>query len=198
MRKLAIFILCCCFFSGGQLSGQEQYYGEIGLGMGKVGFDSSDFWDPGFDSFGLWAGYPFSDGFSVEAGFMNLGEFEDRIFYSDKGGSGFVTFSADSVINFNLGVRGTLPVTEAKSLHARAGLSLWDVDVSVDGNPANVDTTEAADRFFTESSNGVDFYLGWGATIDISPKNYLMVEYWYVEADGVDMIHGLTGLGFKF
>ncbi|MAW75936.1 MAG: hypothetical protein CMJ95_00905 [Planctomycetes bacterium] len=190
MRVLAILVLCSCVLSPGWVFGQGQSYGEVFMGYGKTGDDSSA------DAFGLWAGYPVSDGFSVEVGFLYLGKYSKSVLVDVvKGGSDFVTFSADSVSSLNLGVRGTLVLDRGMSLYGRAGLAMWDVGVSVDGDAGDV---VGDGHFFTDSSDGSDFYIGLAATIDISPTSYFLVDCWFLDADGIDMASVGVGLGMDF
>ncbi len=106
--------------------------GSIGSANLEESFDDFDV-DDDVEAYRLLAGWQFSDMFSLEAGYQNFGDFEERV---DLGGT--IARTVLTADGWTLGGTVGAPISESFSLFGRAGVFMWDADVRVDGIRAAV------------------------------------------------------------
>jgi OOP family OmpA-OmpF porin len=117
-------------------------------------------------SIGIRGAYNINKNVALEASYQNYGE---ASWNSNDDFANQVDIGADTAA-FNLGVKGILPLDDGFSLHARAGLSFWDVDIEVKNSftPGVV---------YKGSDSGNDFYYGVGAQYSVNEKLSIGLEY---------------------
>ncbi len=194
MRVFSPVVLCLIILVPGVLLGQGLQYAEAFIG-------SAQFEDYDDRSIGIRTGYAFSDRFSVEIGYVDFGTYEETFFVGDGdptcvidcGGEEtppVTEFSIDSLTSLNIGIMGSMPWKDNISLHARAGLAMWEAEGSL--------TDGISGDILSGSNDGDDIYFGVGARIDVSATTYLTADYWMVDADGADLSTITAGVGFSF
>jgi hypothetical protein len=155
----------------------------LGGSVGSVSF-TDNFDALGIDtdstSYRLTAGLQLNDFFSVEGGYHNFGDFEQR--FNVIGDPIDVRLKADG---FTLGVTGSIPLGSGLSLFGRAGGFFWDGDTNL-SNPS---------RIRPEDSNP---YLGAGATVAFSEHlklvgDWTRYEFEFTESDVISL-----GLTYRF
>lgn len=147
---------------------------SIGAASLNDDFDGFDI-DSSSTAFRVVAGWQFNDYFSLEGGYHNFGEFEQRL---DVGGEAAdVSLKADG---FLLGGTGSIPLGEKFALYARAGAFFWDGDADINN------VTEAR----PENTN---LYIGAGARFAFSDR-FALVGDW-VSYSLEDVQSGVTSVG---
>jgi OOP family OmpA-OmpF porin len=106
-------------------------------------------------SIGIRGAYNINKNVAIESSYQSYGEASQDM--------------SDSSVNtdttaVNLAVKGILPLDYGFSLHARAGLSFWDLDVEVGGAMRGGDS-------------GNDTYYGVGAQYSVNEKYSIGLEY---------------------
>lgn len=142
-------------------------------------------------SLSLFAGYRFSEHFSLEAGYVDLGTAEYR-------SSGVVdpigpqpatpaTYSADfEVKGFTAAAIGALPLNEMFDLHARVGVLFADTEIS---ETASIGADSARDSFSADSR---DFFYGLGAGLHLGANWTLSLDWQQFKDVGDDDETGET------
>ena len=110
-------------------------------------------------AFRLVAGWRFNRYFSLEGGYHNFGEFEQRFVADDT--SIRIGLKADG---FTLGMTGTLPLGDKFGLYGRTGYFFWDGDAEIN----NVSQARPEDA---------NLYLGAGAQYSFSERWTLIGDY---------------------
>ena len=163
----------------GAASADSGLYLGAGIGSASLAedFDGFDV-DDDTESYRILGGLQLGDALGIEAGYMNFGDFEERI---DLGGSTAVTrLTADG---WTLGGTLSMPLSDAVSLFGRGGIFVWDADVEVNGVRAAVD----------DDSNP---YYGGGAKVSFTPNFSLVGDWTRYELDDVDT--DVLSLGFEY
>lgn len=153
----------------------------LGAGIGSAtlaeDFDGFDI-DDDTESYRFLGGLQLGDALGIEAGYMNFGDFEERIDFG--GGTALTRLTADG---WTLGGTLSMPLSNAVSLFGRGGVFVWDAGVEVDGIRAAVD----------DDSNP---YYGGGAKVSFT-RNFSLVGDWTrYELDEVDT--DVYSLGFEY
>lgn len=146
----------------------EGYFGGEIL-LGKTDQDlKSEFGNSSGDdtSFGVRGSYNLSKSSAFELSYVSHGETNDT--YIDEFGDFISERISSSALN--VGYKGSVPLEGGVSLHARFGLSFWDVELSA------TDSSFAGVTFKGDDS-GSDIYYGIGAQFAISEKFTIGVEY---------------------
>jgi len=146
------------FFSGEILLGKtdQELKSDFG-GRGTGGDDTS---------FGIRGAYNLNKNVAFELGYMNHGETDDT----------YISMFGDTINDkisstaFNLGVKGVIPFESSFSIHARLGLSFWDVELEETNSAFPGETFEGDD-------SGNDLYYGIGAQYAINEKFTIGAEY---------------------
>lgn len=137
---------------------------------------------PEYDTFGVRGGYEIDQTWSIEADFQTgIG--------SEWTGYGDSTLHLNADLTAIVGgfVRGSMPLGERASLHARLGYAFGEFDISSDGTEAS----SIVDNF-----DGIAF--GAGAAFDITDQIYLRGDYTQIEGDHITTSAFTLGAGFKF
>ena len=176
----------------------------LGLNLGQATYDASlddfAFLDDGSiisadlddkdSSFSITVGYQFTPNFSVEGGFIDLGELAvDAV--SD--GSGFLYFPGDVRLSaevdglfFNL--KGLIPLNESFSLYGKFGLLKWDGEVTLSDATGSI----------SGDDDGNDTFFGAGAAFSINNNFSLNIDYSLYDLDGDDVDVLSVGIQYKF
>lgn len=114
-------------------------------------------------------GYHFSPFFALELGYIDFGEFGDRIAEAEADG-----WTAAALLRF--------PLTDTTSLHGKVGMLFWDADV------------RAADEV-SEAVDDSDLFYGVGLDFRVGPMLSLIVEYvrYEIDIDGSNFALPLRG-----
>lgn len=147
--------------------------------IGNAAIDEAvdDFrFDSDSTSYRLFGGYQFNSYLAVEAGYLDLGTFNEQILQNGNS----VSISADAD-GFTFAVRGTVPVGERFALHASIGSFFWD----------------GANQIAEINSNVSDsnLFFGAAASFDVTDNVALRIEAAQYELDGVDA--NVVAAGFQ-
>lgn len=118
-------------------------------------------------SYRLFGGYQFNSYLSLEAGYLDLGTFNEQVLQNGTS----VPLSADAD-GFTFAVRGSVPVGERFALHVSAGSFFWNGASQIAGINSNVSDS--------------NLFLGAAASFDVTENVALRVEAAQYELDGVD------------
>ena len=193
MEKLTLAVVFAAFAL--PVAAENDFSIELLGGSANQESSIEDFSTEGDDiSIGIRGAYRFHKNIAVELAYQDYGETDETV--EDQG----VTVN-DKVSSsaFNLGVKGILPFDNGLSLHARAGLAIWDVEIK-ETYP------DFPDTIFKADDNGNDLYLGLGLQYDITEQFVIGAEYTYTEMDvslyGVPLDHEVANLavslGYRF
>lgn len=112
----------------------------------------------------IFAGYQFNPNFGIEGGYYDLGKFSidgnDSLFG--------VTRLAIEVSGLTLAAVGTIPLGERFRIFGKAGLFVWDADVSVESSTFGNGSL---------GEDGTDPLIGVGASFDLVRNLALRVEW---------------------
>ena len=174
----AIFLLTV---SPGAVVAEGHFYlaGSIGSASLRDDFDGFRV-DTDSTSYRLVGGRQFNDFFSLEFGYHNFGEFEQRF---DDGGTPLnIGLKADG---FTLGLTGTLPIGENFGLFARGGYFFWDGDAEIN----NVSQARPEDT---------NPYLGVGAKFMLAERLTLVGDWTKYQLDDTFSDVVSVGLSYNF
>jgi len=141
-------------------------------------------------SFGFNLGYQLTENFSLEVGYVDLGEFTlDAV--SD--GSGFLYFPGNVDMAFEttgvtLALKLQAPVNEAISLYGKFGVLSYEVDFSFSNSGVSGSDT-------VDDSN--DTFYGLGASFAVGNNTSLNIDYVLYSLDDLDVDVASVGLEFK-
>lgn len=130
------------------------------------------------------AGYNFNQYISIDASYIDLGEFS----HSVEGGSSR-GMESTSINGVTVGATGSLPLSENFKLYAKAGYLFWDLEE---------DFTETTPNFHAEGkykAKNNDVFYGVGAAYIIG-KTELSLDYTFYAVEKIDI--DLFSLGLKF
>lgn len=143
--------------------------------------------DESFEGFGIdtsttaWrftAGWQFSDYFTLDAGYHNFGQFDQRFDLGDA--IAIVSVEADG---YTVGATLGLPVGENLTLFARGGAFIWEAEARLDNR--NFD--------FPEDTNP---YYGAGADFKVTRRLSLVGDWTRYELDAAES--DVISLGFRY
>jgi OOP family OmpA-OmpF porin len=139
-------------------------FGQTSVDLGPCELDISCTSDDSDTAFKIFGGYKFNPNWGIEGAYIDAGEL------SQSGTDSFLgTASATiEVSGINLAVLGIIPVSERFSLQGKAGLFLWDMDVSFTSSvfgPASL------------NEGGTSPMFGIGGTFNINKQIGILVEY---------------------
>lgn len=171
MRKLPLIIAACAMAASPFACHASGY---IGASIGQTNIDIPGF-DDG-DSIAISGGYKFSDNFAIEASYVELGDSKDNE-------APVWTLKADGI---NLAAIGIIPATDKIDVFGKLGMYMWDFSVNEAG--------------FGEiySKDGTDLSLGFGASMLVTERFGLVVEYQEFEVDDEDLSNISLGARFRF
>lgn len=139
-------------------------------------------------SYGIRGSYLANKNIALELAYQNYGETDKS--YPEEGGTTSEMLSSSAI---TLGVKGILPFDNGFSLHARAGLSVWDYKVAVTN-------TAFLEEGVSLKDDGNDLYYGIGMQYAINPQlsigaEYTMTEMGATVADVVSIDNEVKNLG---
>lgn len=176
--KLALAILVASLPGVALADGHWLFGGSIGNASVDEPVDGFVF-DSSSTSFRLYGGYEFNDYFTLEAGYMDLGDFDESLLL----GGQTIDIAADAS-GFTFSARGTLPLGEKFSLLASIGSFFWDGKTQIAGIRDNVSDS--------------NMFFGVGAIYSFSPGFSLRADISRFELDGVDSDVGSVGFQIDF
>ncbi|MCZ6500772.1 MAG: outer membrane beta-barrel protein [Gammaproteobacteria bacterium] len=142
----------------------------IGGAIGTANIDEmvSGFqFDSDSTSYRLYGGRQFNDYFALEAGYLDLGSFNEQVLV----GGNVVPVSADAD-GFTFAAVGSIPAGERFSLHATIGSFFWDGANAIAGINSNVSDS--------------NMFFGAGLSYSLTPNMSLRGDAVRYELDGVD------------
>lgn len=151
-------------------------------------------------------GYQFSDNFSIEGGYVDLGETSISTTSPITGTAYGSTVAVDGNLGIDatglvLGLRVGGSVNDQLAIFGRAGIYDWKSDVSVAGT-LTIDGTSYAGSASTKLDDGTDVYLGLGAEYSLTDNVALSIDWTQyaleVLADDLDVDTFNLGIKVKF
>ena len=112
--------------------GHWLFGGAIGTASIDESIDGFRF-DADSTTFRLYGGYQFNDYFALEAGYLNLGSFDEQV----QQDGNIVPVSADAD-GFTFAAQASIPLGEKFDLHGTVGSSFWDGSNEIAGVGDNV------------------------------------------------------------
>lgn len=173
--KLALIALALTLSLPGATHAQETgAYLDASVGRSDI---NESGWDNGM-SFSIGGGYSFNESISVEARYIDFGEFDDDL-------PPVWTLSGDA---FVVDLVASYPLSERISIFAKLGFFSWDAEV-----------TEAG---FGElaSDDGTDFTYGAGFKLRFTDQfsSYFQFKRYAFEVDGEDLDLDDIGIGLQY
>lgn len=177
-----------------------QFY--LGIAFGQTDLDVSEseltaalndgsLSSPDFDnedsSLKLLGGYAFNENIALEAGYIDLGEY-DYSATSDGSGvyaPGALTVDTELDAMF-LNVKGSIPISQIFALSAKAGVFSWEIEAKAanGGGSARVD------------DDGNDLFFGVGASARLGGNFAIDLDFERYDLDGDDL--DVLSLGFRY
>lgn len=148
--------------------------GYLGLNIGQADIDIDGF-DKSF-SYSVTGGYKFNKYFALEASLLQLGEFDDNI-------APVWTLDFDG---FNTAAVGILPINEQFNLFAKAGIFMWNAQLSEAGFGTIGET------------DGTDINIGIGASYSFSKNWEASAQYQSFTLDDTDASNLSIGIQYNF
>lgn len=144
------------------------------------------------DAWKVFGGYMLNQHFAVEAGYVNLGEFE-----FDATAAGTFLTGAEHLMGFNLVAVGTYPVTEQFAVFGKAGAFRWESEYERSGGGGPT---------IDDISNRTDPTYGVGVRWSFSDQLHLRAEWerfenvgtGFGETDGRPVDLGTIGLVWSY
>lgn len=170
------------FYIGGSLgTSKVKDYEEIVANCCDDGSIIAASFDDGDSAMRLFAGLPLNPNFSIELGYLDLGQAQtDAV--SD--GSGFLyaagavrhTLEADG---FDLSLVGHMPVGTQGKIGARFGFYKWEGEATLSDSTGGI----------SDSEDGNDFFYALNGAYQINPKLSLRGEFAFyaLDSDGEDV-----------
>ena len=155
--------------------GHWQFGGAIGSASIDEDVDGFRF-DSSSTSYRIYGGYAFNDYFALEAGYLDLGEFDEQVIQD----GATVPVSADAD-GFTFAARGSFPLGEKFALHGTIGSFFWDGASEIAGVDDNV--------------SDANMYFGVAASFNLTANLALRADANQYELDGVDS--NVFSLGFQ-
>ncbi|NQD36206.1 porin family protein [Permianibacter sp. IMCC34836] len=148
----------------------------IGVEMTKAKIES-DGLDNGYK---LFLNHMVSENFGFELAHGKYGK------YSSNGYDGWDTYWFDAEFSAtNFALIGAAPLNDSISVFGKLGLSMWKVDVFVDGEG-------------TDTEEGDDLLMGFGLNINAGSHASIKIEYESVQVEDADASSINFGLGVRF
>lgn len=147
------------------------------LGLGETWSSSTDDSDTGWTGF---VGYSVNQNFTVEGGYVDLGEVSASASFSVPVGTDTITADADAT-GFNVALLGLYPVGSG-SLFGKAGLLRWDVDASV-----TITNFLGQSVTLSDSDTGTDLLFGVGYQYQASQLGIRAEWTRYTDVGGDDI-----------
>ena len=129
-------------------------------------------------SFRFYGGYQFSDYFTVEFGYLDLGDFDEQFNF---GGGVSVSAEADG---FTLGASGHIPLGERFSIHGSIGSFFWDGETSING--------------ISDDPGDTNLFLGAGVKYSLTSNLSLRADAGHYDLEDVDVNVFTLGLQIDF
>ena len=173
--KLALIAVALCFSLTGVAHAEEGGF-YLDASVGQTDINESG-WDDG-TSFSIGAGYSFTKYISVEARYIDFGEFDDN-------DPPVWTVSGDA---FVVDLVGSYPLTDRVSMFAKVGVFGWDVELTEDG--------------FGElaSDDGTDITYGVGISLSFAESfsSYIQFKRYAFDVGGEDVDLDDISIGFQY
>jgi OOP family OmpA-OmpF porin len=166
IRASVLTLAITALSAGGVSAAAMDWYGGVGLGLGKSkdDFTAIDIVDDDKDiAWKLFGGYQFQPNAAVELGYVDFGEYKGKGTFL-----GSPVTDKFSPAGFDLSLVGKFPVGRDVSVLGRIGAMRWDVDdkISVPGVGSG-----------SESKTGVDATFGIGAQFDFTSNMAARIEW---------------------
>ena len=158
--------------------GHWLFGGAIGTASIDESIDGFGF-DADSTAYRLYGGYQFNEYFALEAGYMNLGSFDEQI---QQGGE-IVPISADAD-GFTFAARASVPLGQKFDLHGTVGSFFWDGSNEIAGVGDNVSDS--------------NIYFGAGLGYSLSNNVSLTADAAQYELDNVDSTVYTIGFQVNF
>lgn len=173
--NMAISILALFMADVAMADGHWFFGGAIGNASVDEPVDGFVF-DSSSTSLKLYGGYEFNDYFALEAGYMDLGEFDESVLIDGQ----TTAISADAS-GFTFSARGAVPIGEKFSLLGNIGSFFWDGKTQIAGIRDNVSDS--------------NLFFGVGAVYAVTSSFSIRAEVSRFELEGVDS--DVASIGFQ-
>lgn len=176
---LLLLVAVCTIALAGPAAAEGWYIGGS-IGQTDIDGDFVDDTDTGFKIFG---GHEY-EGFAIEFGYVDFGKVSES-------GFGFsASFEATALFAT---VNGVFPVGKQKRINLipKAGLARWDADADVSISGLGT---------FSDSDDGFDPLIGFGASFDVGERLAVRVEWerFMDVGDDADVDMLSAGVTYKF
>jgi opacity protein-like surface antigen len=159
----------------------------VGGTYGYLKVKDDDEFEDDNDAYQLILGGDFNSFIGVEGSYIDFGKYGGNVASADTDG-------------FTLALKGTLPITDFFSLHAKGGQLWWDSDYQVLGYNGNADGDElfwGVGAAFSVSSN-VDITFDYTRyNVEFSEDEIGLLATDSIDSD-VDLDHAAAGIRLKF
>lgn len=174
-NKLALIAVALSFSLTAVAQAQEEGF-YLDASVGQTDINESG-WDDG-TSFSLGAGYSFTKHISIEARYIDFGEFDDNA-------PPVWTLSGDALV---VDLVASYPLTDRVSMFAKLGVFGWDAELSEDG--------------FGElaSDDGTDITYGVGVSLSFADRfsSYIQFKRYAFEVSGEDLDLDDIAIGLQY
>lgn len=160
ISTLALLASTSALAQGYQYDPHAGFY--LGAGVGNAMLDNDTFdllddnganTDDSDTAYKMFAGYDFNENFSLEASYVDFGDFTASGIINGEPANGDI-----STDGFGIGLVGRLPIQSGFSIHAKVGMFAWD------GEAKATYTNASNDRVtLSGASDGTDPFYGVGA-----------------------------------
>jgi hypothetical protein len=187
MRNIQKGILAVALLLASQVNAATPYFG---VSAGNSSPEESGFKDS--TGFKLYAGSMLTQFIGLEAAYTRLGEFDadnDALYDISRAAGATVSSASIEVDGFEFSFLGNVPLGEKAAMFIRAGVFMWDAEVSV-SLPyfgSGKDTEDGTDPFF-----------GVGFSVNPNENFSIVFEYDRYEADEADIDYMSLGARFFF
>lgn len=179
-------------------------FGDIGQSDFDTGSSAGFSVDETDTMVAIGLGYSFTENFSAEVGYTDLGETSVTTNSPVTGTVSGSTVTIDGTLTtdaagFFVGLRGDLPVSDSVNLFARAGLLNWESDGSFTGS-ITIDGTVYTGTSSAELADGTDPYFGIGADWKVADSVSVNAQYtlYKLDYDGADLDVDTLSLGVRY
>lgn len=142
-------------------------------------------------AFKVFLGYRFNPYFAIEGALNSMGDFQARGSATDAAFGDTLSVTTDvDFFAFSLAAVGHLPVGRTVSLYGKAGLFVWDMDLTERERLTGFGVVRTA----TATDDGTDLFYGAGVEWDVSRQIALRAEWERYNDVGEGSIAGETDL----
>jgi OOP family OmpA-OmpF porin len=156
----------------------------VAISAGSANYETSAFEPPdeGLDesaiSYSAGYGFRFNENFSVEAGFIDYGDAEGKIYTQSLGTSFRYYEKAEfSIKSLYAAAIGSLPLSDSVSLQGMIGIDRWDAETSWTAYVEGPNGILSRDLLGKGDGNGSNLYAGLGLLFALSSRIDLSIIY---------------------